>query len=453
VSHAAHGLATAVSLSLNRRNMRHWFKDEHMRSLLKNSSYLGASRAVAAVASLITLAFTGRALGVEMFGLLILIHSYVEAASSLTKFQSWQLVVRYGGDILLTDDPTDFKTATGFALGLDLASGFVGMVVAMVLLPFIAHWFGIPDKYLTIAVLYCLLLPTMASLTASGVLRALDRFDLISWSGSLYPILRAIIVAIAWFLEWPFEAYVAIWFVTDLIGDLYLAFLTWRELRRRGLLKGIRPILWPKSLPGAWRFAIHVNLTASLMGAWGPIARLIVGGLLGPAAAALYRIASNLADAVQKPTDLLSRAYYPEVARMDLSSKRPWKLMLRGSALAASVGVAAILIMIVAGRPLIELIFGESFVGAYPPLMVLMLVALLLVISFPFAPMLYALDRPDAPLFARIVGTVLYLVIVAPFTWQLGLNGAAIAFVIGNAAMVAVLAIQLRNEYTRVRGW
>jgi O-antigen/teichoic acid export membrane protein len=137
---------------------------------------------------------------------------------------------------------------------------------------------------------------------------------------------------------------------------------------------------------------------------------------------------------------------------MDLSSKGPWKLMLRGSTIAAGVGVAAILIMIVAGRPLIELIFGENFVGAYPPLMVLMLVALLLVISFPFAPMLYALDRPDAPLFARVVGTVLYLLIVAPLTWQLGLNGAAVAFVIGNAAMVAVLTIQLRNEYVRVRG-
>jgi O-antigen/teichoic acid export membrane protein len=433
--------------------MRHWFKDQHMRSLLKNSSYLGASRAVAAVASLITLAFTGRALGVEMFGLLILIHSYVEAASSLTKFQSWQLVVRYGGDILVTDDPTDFQTATGFALGLDLASGFLGMVVAMVLLPFIGHWFGIPDKYLTIAILYCLLLPTMASMTASGVLRALDRFDLISWSGSVYPILRAIIVAVAWLLDWPFEAYIVIWFVTDLIGDLYMAFLTWRELKRRGLLKGIRPILWPKSLPGAWRFATHVNLTASLMGAWGPLARLIVGGLLGPAAAALYRVASNLADAVQKPTDLLSRAYYPEVARMDLSTKGPWKLMLRGSAIAAGVGVAAMLIMIVAGQPLINLIFGDNFAGAYPPLMVLMVVAVLLVISFPFAPMLYALDRPDAPLFARVVGTILYLIIVAPFAWQFGLNGAAAAFVIGNAAMVAVLAIQLRNEYTRVRGW
>ena len=72
-----------------------------MRSLLKNSSYLGASRIVAAIASIATLAFTGRALGVFLFGLLILIHSYAQAASSLSKFQSWQIIVRYGGQGLL----------------------------------------------------------------------------------------------------------------------------------------------------------------------------------------------------------------------------------------------------------------------------------------------------------------------------------------------------------------
>lgn len=433
--------------------MRHWFKDQNMRSLLKNSSYLGASRVVAAIASLITLAFTGRALGVELFGLLILIHSYVEAASSLTKFQSWQLVVRYGGDILVNGDPARFKAATGFALGLDIASGVLGMVAAMVLLPFIGHWFGIPDNYVLIAVLYCTLLPTMASMTSGGVLRALDRFDLISWAGSAQPIARMLMVGIAFALDAPFMAYIAIWYVTDIGGDLYQWFLTWRELRRRKLLRGIRPSLRPRTLPGAWRFAIHINLTASLMGAWGPLANLIVGGLLGPASAALYRIAANLADAVQKPTDLLGRAFYPEVARMDLATKKPWNLMLRGSAIAAALGVAAMLIMLVAGKPLITLVFGASFAGAYQPLIVLMLVALLLVVSFPFAPMLYALDRPDAPLYARIAGTLLYLAVVAPFTWQFGLNGAALAFVLGNAAMFAVLAIQLRNEYMRVRGW
>jgi len=99
--------------------MRHWFKDQHMRSLLKNSSYLGASKIVAAIASIVTLAMTGRALGVMLFGILILIHSYAQAASSLSKFQTWQIVIRYGGQGLAAGRPEDFKVATGFSLGLD----------------------------------------------------------------------------------------------------------------------------------------------------------------------------------------------------------------------------------------------------------------------------------------------------------------------------------------------
>src|SRR5215210_4267735 len=98
--------------------MKHWFKDQHLRSLLKNSSYLGMSRIVAAIAGIATLAMAGRGLGVVMFGTLILIHSYAKAASGLSKFESWQLIVRYGG-IALNEGRTDeFKTSTGFAFAL-----------------------------------------------------------------------------------------------------------------------------------------------------------------------------------------------------------------------------------------------------------------------------------------------------------------------------------------------
>ena len=109
-----------------------------------------------------------------------------------------------------------------------------------------------------------------------------------------------------------------IWFATDLAGDLYTWFLAVRELRRRELLEGIRPTLKPTTLPGAWQFAIHINLAISVSTVWGPIARLVVGGLLGPAGAALFRVASSLADSAQKPADLLAKAFYPEVVRMDL---------------------------------------------------------------------------------------------------------------------------------------
>lgn len=431
--------------------MRHWFKDQHFRSLLKNSSYLAVSRVVAAIAQFAILALTAHGLGLLLFGALILIDSYARAVSGIAKFQSWQLIVRYGGKALLGEHE-DFQASTGFAFALDAISGVGGMLIAVALLPFVAPWVGIPGDQLWLAMFYCTLLPTMAAATPTGVLRALDRFDQISWADTVTPISRLIVVLIVYFSGGTFVAYVVAWYATNLLGDLYDWFLAWRELHRRGLLEGIRPTLRPDTLPGAWKFAIHVNLTASVQAAWGPIARLVVGGLLGAAGAALFRVASSLSDFGAKPADLLAKAFYPEVMRMDLSTKKPWKLMLRGTALASGMAVLAILILLIAGKPILSIAFGKDFLGAYDALIILMVVPFLSVFSFPLSPMLYALDRPDAPLKARLFGTVLYFLIIAPLCWNFGVNGAAIAFVVGNLGTVGMMMEQLRHEHRRVRG-
>lgn len=431
--------------------MRRWFKDRHFKSLLKNSGYLAASKAVAAVAGLSTLAFTGRGLGVLLFGTLILITSYAKAISGLSKFESWQLVVRYGGQALSRGDTDEFRTSVGFAFALDVVSGIGGMIVAIALVPLLGGLFGIAERYWLATMVYCTLLPTRGAATPVGVLRSLDRFDLLSWQGSSYPIVRAILAGAAWYSDAPFEAFVAIWYVTDLGGDLFLWFLGWRELKRRGLLSGIRPTLRPENLLGAWRFAIHVNLTGSLTTAWGPIARLVVGGLVGPAGAALYRVAGSLADSAQQPADLLAKAYYPQVVRMDLATKKPWKLMLRGTALATAVGLLAVVLLLVGGKALVGGLFGAEFLPAYPLLLVLVIAPLLGMISFPLPAMLYAADRADGPLKARLIGTIIYFASVAPMCWRFGVIGAAISFVVAYAAMVVTLALQVAREYRRVR--
>src|SRR3954470_22111481 len=135
--------------------MKHWFKDQQLRSLLKNTSYLGMSRAVAGVCGVATVALTGRAVGLLLLGTLILITSYAKAVSGLAKFQSWQVIVRYGGHGVAHGDPAHFKVATGFAFSLDLLSGIAGMLVGVALLPFIAQWVGIQPQYLWLAILYC----------------------------------------------------------------------------------------------------------------------------------------------------------------------------------------------------------------------------------------------------------------------------------------------------------
>jgi O-antigen/teichoic acid export membrane protein len=431
--------------------MKHWFKDQHFRSLLKNTSYLGVSKAVAAVCGLATLALAGRGLGVLLFGTLILITSYIKAVSGIAKFQSWQLIVRYGGHGVAHGDPEHFKVATGFAFALDVISGIAGLIVGAAILPFIATQVGIEQQYLWLAMFYCTVLPIMSSATPDGVLRVLDRFDLISWAGSVTPIMRASLAAIAFVADASFPVYVAIWYVTDLTGNLFIWWLGCRELRRHGLLEGIRPTLKPAALPGAWRFAIDVNLATSVQAVWGPIGRLVVGGLLGPAGAALFRVASTLADSAQKPSDLLGKAFYPEVMRMDLSSKKPWKLMLRGTALVTIFMLVAIAFLLIGGEPLLVILFGKEFAGAYEPLVVLMAIPFLGIFSFPLTPMLYALGRSDGPLKAKLLGSAIFFITIAPLSWQWGIVGAAVALVLANIVNTGAMLIQLRGEHRRVR--
>ncbi|MEO7505394.1 MAG: lipopolysaccharide biosynthesis protein [Sphingomicrobium sp.] len=432
--------------------MRHWFKDQHFRSLLKNSGYLAGSRIVAAIAGVATLALAGRGLGVATFGVLILIHSYVQAASGLTKFNSWQVVVRYGAPALEAGETETFRRATGFAVGLDLASGLASMAAAMLLLPLLAEWFGIPAAMLHYALLYCLLLPTMGAGAPSGVLRTLDRFDLLSWQGTVTPQLRAVMALLAWWRGWPLPAYLLVWFLSEFIGALVLWWLAWRELRRRGIRRSLHPHLSAVGLDQGWQFAISVNLNTSLNTAWGPLARLFVGALLTPTAGGLYRVASALADAAQKPTEFLSKAFYPEVARLDPASKAPWRLMVRATALSTAVGLLMCLIAIVLGRFLLREAFGAPFEGAYGVLVVLLGAPLLAMVSFPIPPMLYAIGRTNDPLLANLAGALTYVAAIFPLTAAYGLVGAGLAFLAGRAVMVAGMALALWREHRRLRG-
>jgi len=431
--------------------MRHWFRDQHFRSLLKNSSYLGMSRAIAAVCGIATLAFAGRGLGVVMFGTLVLIASYTKAACGLAKFQSWQLIVRYGGRGLADGNPQQFKSSAGFAAALDITSGVVSLLGAVLLLPIIAPLVGIERQYWWLAFAYCTLLPTMGAASPNGVLRTLDRFDLISWSSTLSPILRAILAGTAFATGASFPVYVAIWFITDLTGDLFQWFLAWRELRRHELHVGLRPTLKPTDLPGAWRFAIQINVTTGVQTIWGPIARLAVGGLLGASGAALFRIASSLADSAQKPADFLGKAFYPEIVRMDLTSKKPWKLMLRGAALGGAIAALGILVLAIGGKPIITMLFGKEFVGAYAPLIILLLVPVIAVVSFPLAPMLYALGRAGDPLKARIIASIIFFASIAPLSWRFDVVGAALSFVLATAANAVIMGLLLVGDYRRAR--
>ena len=179
--------------------MKHWFKDQHFRSLLKNSSYLGVSKVVAAVAGLRPSPSPAAASALLLFGTLILITSYAKAVERdrqvpvvaadrpLRRTRRWR-----------TGEPERFQGRHRLRLRARCRERHrrddrwrVRSCRSL------ATWVGIDRDISGSAMLYCTLLPIMGAATPDGVLRVLDRFDLISWQARSTPIARAILAGIA----------------------------------------------------------------------------------------------------------------------------------------------------------------------------------------------------------------------------------------------------------------
>lgn len=437
--------------------MRRWFADGAFRAVMRNASYLGAAKAMGAPLGLIALAAAGRGLTPELFGVLMVVHAYALGAGTIVKFQTWQLIIRYGAPALLRDDRAFACDAIRFAMGLDLLSASVGMVGAMALLTLIGAKLGLDGDMMTLALIYCTLIPTMSAATPTGVLRLLDRFDLIGIQQIVTPVIRASGAIISYFWGFGFTGFVATWYIGDLVGDLVLWGLAARELRRHDMLAALRPGLLKTAhrLPGAWGFAWTTNFAHSLYAAWGPISNLVVASVLGPAAAGLYKIASSLINSAKKPADLVNRSFFPEVMRLDPASKLPWRLGLRVGIIAGLVALVIVLAVAVGGRALIGLAFGQNYIDAFDLMQVMTWSLVISMATFPLESLLYMVGRQRASLVARTTATVLYLLILYAFSHMFGLIGVGFAFLLGNLLMaifmlaLTLVSFQRRSDYAR----
>lgn len=431
--------------------MRRWFSDTVFRTVLRNAGFLGSTKLVGAGLGIVALGLAGRGMPPILFGVLMIIHTYATGAGGLVKFQSWQYIIRHATPALQQGDRDRALDVIRFAFGIDLVSGLVGMVGAMLLLPVLAHRFGIDGGYLPIALVYCTLIPTMTEATATGTLRVLDRFDLIAVQQIVTPLVRAAGGGIAYATNAGLPGFVIVWYVADLGGDLTLWLFAVRELRRRDMLQALRPGMFAtaRRLPGAWSFVWTTNVAHSIYAAWGPLSNLVVATLLGPVAAGLYKIAGTLLDAAAKPADLLRRGYYPEIMRLDPRERRPWLLGARTGALAGAAGLLIVVVALVGGRPLIAAAFGAKYLAAFGVMRLMLFSLVVQLVTFPLESLLYMAGRQREALAAQIVAVASYLPLLSLLADHYGILGAGFAYLIGTVIVAGCMAVPTFSAYRR----
>jgi O-antigen/teichoic acid export membrane protein len=270
------------------------------------------------------------------------------------------------------------------------------------------------------------------------MLRLFARFGLLSWHAIVTPSARLIGVTFAWATEAELLTYLIIWVICGWIGAAAAFALAWREARQRSLLKGMTTSLKRLSAdnPGVWRFSLFSNLHASvaLIPAQGSV--FLVGALIGPGAAGLFRIAREIGTALGKPVDLINQAIFPDIARLVRSAQwsRLMRTAFRAGLVAGAAGAMVTVIIAIVGRPLIELLFGNEFGDAASLLLLLAIATMIRVLAFAADPVLYALNKPQAALSIAIATTLLFLMVLL---WRIpsdGLMAAGIAYLAMSSA-------------------
>lgn len=430
---------------------RSWLQDDMLRRLFKNAALLFSGSMVASGLGLVSLALTARALGADRLGVLVLIVTYVLIIDRLVNFQSWQAIIKFGADALQEKRSDDFKALIRFGFLLDISAAVLGAAVAGCGAWFIGQWLRWGEEVVWMATLYSLTILFHVSGTSMGVLRLFNRFHVVATQSVIAASIKLIGVFAAFWFEAGLWTLLVVWAITDIVGNAMLVVFAVRELDRQSMIPRVRSTGAPVSsrFPGIWSFALTSNANVALRSAIRETDVLVIGAVLGPTGAGLFRIVKSFASVLGKIADPLYVSIYPEMARLISSGRlREFRsYAIRASALSGAAGLALFGAAFVIAYPILHFSFGLEYVAAYWPLVVYMLAYVVWFFFYPLSGAVLAFGKPTANLVFLLISSTFYYPLLIVLMEGYGLVGASIACVVFYLAWSVMMMFVVIKEY------
>lgn len=428
--------------------------DDNLVRVLRNSAWLFTGNGVTAVLSFFYLAILTRTLGPEGFGQFVLIFSTVQLIAAFLRFQTWQTIVHFGVRYVLERNPHKFSSLAFFGFSLEAVGAILGCLLAWFIIPLIGNFFDWgPDLVDTMRIYAVAMLLCMKS-SALGILRAHDRFRDGAFAEAMIPIGRMIGALIVFFTEPSVIAFLAAWGSAEVL----CAVTFWILVARHGDLHksafGVRQIAAVvRENTGIREFFMTTALTDLIASAREHLVVMAIGFFIDVRSAGLFRLANQLANAVNRIAEIFAKPLFTELSRIHATGNfiEFRRLFYRSLRLSALSGTGVILILIALGKPMIALMAGPDFADAYPLLILLGCATGVGMIGLGLDPLLQASGNAHLTLIIRLValaliGLGLYF-LIPPY----GATGAAIALLLAALATLFILLVTGFREIGKMK--
>ncbi len=422
-----------------------------MGAVVRNLGWLLASRGVVAILSLFYIGFATRSLGVKDFGRFALVSGASQALATLVAFQTWQIIVRYGIEAQENGDTGRLGRLFRICAALDMASALLGAVMAVTILELWGEAFGIGPTLHRATLIFTLVQLLTIRSTPTGILRLRDRFSSAAIADSVTPVMRFVGAALVMWFHPTVQGFLFAWGLAELATALtYWALIIrdgdWRLFAARGWFE------WRQVTaenPGFVRFALSINANSTLNLSSKQVPLLVIGAFVGTSSAGIFRLTAQLAQALAKLSQMLSRAAFGEVVRM--VERKTIMRLLRRMALGSALGGLVIMAVVVAiGRQALETIGGPGFGVGYPVLIALSAAGCVELTIVGLETVMTANGRGAHDVFvARGVSVVIMALAACVLIPMLSSLGMALAVLVGSVSAGLLLTIRLPRVIAR----
>ena len=410
-------------------------RDDLLRRLARNTSYLLTGTAGASFLGLVALALTARSLGPELLGVLAMIQAYAGMVDR-ARIECWPALIKYGADALEEERYDDFKGLIKFGFLLDIGSAAFATMVAVAGVFAAGWWFEWEPETVQMAGLFSLSILFRTSSMPTAVLRLFDRFGLDAAQDVATGAVRVLLVGIAYMAGAGLWTFLLITMGAQILNSVVLTIVGWVVLWREGYrgvmrssCKGIT-----RRCPGIWSFIWSLNAGNIARRSTRELDILFVGGVLDPAAASLYHIAKKLGEVLGLAATPIQQAVYPELARLWARAEavRFRRTVTQIDLGAGGIGIAFLMFVAFNAELLITLTMGAQFTAAAVPLVLQTVGVVVFLFGTALRPALFSMGMQIRFLQIVTLSTVCFYVTLLIAVPSFGIYGAPVAHIVYN---------------------
>ena len=394
----------------------------------------------------LTLSLNSRTLSPSDLGILFLVQATCELAFAVCSLQPWSMVIKFGSEAIASRDGDLLRKVWRFALLLDVSAALVASATVVLVFRFVPGLVAIDASMGTWSLIYAASLAFSPSSAAVGALRLCDAFGAVVKLDVFATFLLFVNAVTLHFINAPLVTYLVAVPVVSVAEPLLKNLIAGRRISRVASGFSSSASHRPSSprYGTMLRFALGAGGSSTLSALQNKGEILIIGGLLGPAAVALYGVAYRFAALFARFAEAGRQSVYPEIGyllaigRFDLAAK----LGLRLTKFATVASLPALMGLFVLGSPMLSLTFGAAYSGSLPNMLLIAIGMAISLCTFALDPLIQAGWGAERFFLLNLVAFVAFVAaaVVGPLAFGMAGCGAGR---IGFASTMALLSLRL----------